>query len=199
MKNMLRKLLASMMSVLMLLTVMMALPVSAADILPDNLEEDYVPGAVTGNVITYASGGTDGKLYSGSTNYNGFSKRTGEAARNFDVTVSTVQNTGIYLTANRDIDDPHKYWEDKDGDGTDTWDGTTYNYQYPLSGGNLRRNWGSGAGKLGNVVFKFNVKLDDASAASAVVNFGRYNNAYGGIRPEKGANTNLPDVYTSTK
>lgn len=63
-----KRLLAIITSVLMMITILCAVPVSATE-LPENIATDYVAGTITGNMITTGSNGIVGNAWSGDYTY----------------------------------------------------------------------------------------------------------------------------------
>lgn len=151
---MIKRLLASFMSILMIMTVFVAVPVSATSGLPANIGTDYVPGTVTGNIITAGAAGAVG------------------AGGDYTYTVNN-HNGGLqtYAASGQAV-----YFKSKSAGVSDPTVSSSTGanvYQHPVVGFDVKTS--APADATGRVVFSFNVRN---TASTAVVNLGRRNTSY---------------------
>lgn len=172
---MLKKLLASTMSILMVLTVMMALPVVATDTLPANIGTDYEPGEVTGNFITNTSPASSAAQVNSYSNKNGayFVQLEGESAAMVSVEATNYQGyTGtagsVMYTAKRTVPNPWVVY-DKSGDYA-TISETEHQYLYPLNGTVIQNiTYPDDVPNDGNVVFFVKVRNKNGNEGAKIV------------------------------
>lgn len=176
--------LALIMSVFMIMTVFVAVPVSATT-LPANIGTDYVPGERVGN----AFGTTLGASY----NYNHASlKLAGESSAKGDVWFGATDG-GYSIVSYRVLPDPNASFVLNNATGYHEWDGVSYHYGQPFSGGSLTKNWGDYTGQKADVVFSFKVK-GIAGKEFPIINAARSNNA---MASTNGARIEYPVEYNS--
>lgn len=145
MNEMIKRLLASFMSILMIMTVFVAVPVSATSGLPANIGTDYVPGAITGNMVTTGTSGLYGTASGGDFTYGYNGKGS--------MVTGVVSNRYIYFKPVANIATGF-------GGGTD-----------PVAGFIVKTT--KPTGLSGRVVWSFSFKADNGN--TMLVNVGRRN------------------------
>ncbi len=181
-----KKLLASVLSTLMILSTFTYISASATEELPANIGSDYVAGEVTGNLFTdeTTSGLTQCNAMKESVQVHENIKLAGESAAIAKGDVSSSNyNTGNggKMTSLRDVLDPWAVYKDADGDGTFTLDSTQVDYKRALAGVALQLNAGATTSAnrpymtpdyQKNVVVKIPFTMT-AGSGNAVVNIAR--------------------------
>lgn len=184
---MIKKILTSLMSALLIFSCLASFPVLAETALPENIGTDYVPGAVTGNVLGDALQASYNYHHS-SLKFEGESKAMGDVWFGYD-----SANSAYSIVSYREIPDPHAAFIQNAETGYHEWDGVTYSYYHPLAGGGVTKNWGADAGKKANVVFSFKVKGISGYEVPKI-NFGRTNDT---ISNSNSAKMEYPKEYNS--
>lgn len=150
---MVRKIFAIALSLVIISSVFCVSPVGAEDVLPVSIGADFIPGAITGNMVTSGTNGVVGTAWGGDFTY-GYNGHPTAGSVNFNV---QSENYYYFKVMGSDVENP-----------------IASLYHNPVSGFNIKTTPTPGA--KGNVVYSLTMKANTSPVA--VVNMGRRNTTY---------------------